>query len=171
MIKINDSKFEDTLNLTKLNKIKLDFFKKFNKPADTKKPEWWYKKTDFGVFFLNEMLVKSRIDEKVEPKDEDEWREYYPLFKHFFPTKGEYSRLKNNVLSWYGIIDSITEDTYFIRWVNLKNYCLSSLNEIESLPFKEQMMLYYYAMLNRVYGRPDLFSKFFKDNSKTAMHG
>jgi len=149
-----DYQFKGTLDLREFDDIKNRFRKKTGKIPEISKPNWWYKKSDFGLFFLNEMRrrYKGNIEMiALEIVSDDEWREFFPVFKRFFPTMGEYSAVKNNVAFWNSFSSKVIEDAYFVKWVILRQYGYLDYESMCNMPFKEMMMMYYYGLLGKIF--------------------
>lgn len=151
--------FKSTLDLREFSDIKERFRIKHNKIANISKPIWWYKKSDFGLFFLKQM--RYRITVKTEPLDitsEDEWRKFYPVFKNFFPTLVEYNAIKNNIAFWHAYTSKAVEDSYFVKWVILEKYGYLDYKSICTMPFKEMMMIYYYSIIFNVFSNREKYA-------------
>lgn len=152
--------FKSTLDLREFNDIKERFRKKHKKVAQISRPNWWYKKSDFGLFFLNKMRYKINIQtESLEITSEDEWREFFPVFKNFFPTLGEYGAVKNNIAFWHARTEKVVEDSYFVKWVILEKYGYLDYKSICTMPFKEMMMLYYYSILGKIFSNAAIYAQ------------
>lgn len=152
--------FKGTLDLREFNGIKEKFRLKFGKVGEISKPNWWYKKSDFALFFLEQMRYRKNIQtEPLEINLEDEWREFYPVFKNFFPTLGEYIAVKNNIGFWHGHTEKVVEDRYFVKWVILEKYGYLDYKSICTMPFKEMMMIYYYSILGKIFSNAAMYAR------------
>jgi len=152
--------FKGTLDLREFNEIKEKFRVKFGKIPEMSRPNWWYKKSDFGLFFLEYMRDKHTIQmEKLPITTDEEWREFYPVFKNFFPTIAEYGAVKNNIGFWHGLRTSVIEDSYFVKWTILHEYGYLDYTSICSMPFKEMMMMYYYGILGKIFSNASMYAK------------
>lgn len=103
---------------------------------------WWYNPSDFGKFFLTQAgnIVFINI---IEPTD---WKLFYPVFEHYFPTKKEYAILVKNVRFIKNLDDGVVENRYFFKYLFLRDFGNINNKEIDNLPLKEGLMLYYYIM-------------------------
>lgn len=154
--------FAETMHLAGFNVIKNKFRVKYNKIANISKPNWWYEKSDFGIFLLERLRSMSRKSIQAEPLDietEDEWREFYPVFKYYFPTLAEYGAIKNNIAFWHSQSTKVIEDNYFIKWVVLHEYGFLDNNSMNLMDFKEMMMLYYYGILDHIFLNAEKFAR------------
>lgn len=155
-----DYQFRSTLDLREFNEIKNNFRRKFERVAEISKPNWWYKKSDFGLFFLEYMRHRQTVQmEKLPITSEEDWREFYPVFKNFFPTLGEYIAIKNNIGFWHGHTEKVIEDSYFVKWVILEKYGYLDYKSICTMPFKEIMMIYYYGILGKIFSNAAMYAR------------
>jgi hypothetical protein len=155
-IKDKEHKFYCTLTLESFNEIKEKFRTSRGKVPKLSKPNWWYKQSDFGGFFLYQMKVdKSSV---IQINSEEEWRAYFPVFKNFFPTLGEYLALKNNVAFWFGHSEKVIEDTYFVKWILLQSYGPTLYKTLADVSFKELMMMYYYGILTKIFSNAEQYA-------------
>lgn len=151
-------RFKDNMSLSDFDYIKLKFSIRNGAPK-LSRPNWWYEMSDFSLFFLKKLCLNCKTGNELIVETKEEWREFYPLFKHYFPTLNEYNGIKNNVAFWNGRHDRVSEDAFYIKWVILHTSGLLDYGELKKIPFKEAMMLYYYAMLNNMFEKAENFSK------------
>ena len=163
--KKKEIKFKGDMSLSEFDHMKMKFASRNGAPQMSK-PNWWYKQSPFGLYFLKQLVRDFRI---VDEFDKEEWRLFYPIFRHYFPTIKEYAGIKNNIAFWNGRTDSVLEDAYYIKWVLLHRHGLLNYGELQQMPFKEAMVLYYYAMLNNIFERADNYSKTIADSMRKQM--
>ena len=125
-------------------------------------------KTQF-LSVLKMLCVNCNEGNEFDIETKEEWRMFYPLFKHYFPTLNEYNGIKNNVAFWNGRSDRVLEDSFYIKWVVLNKYGLLNYAELKKMPFKEVMMLYYYAMINNMFEKAENFTKVAYDQMRKDM--
>jgi len=150
--------FRDDMSLKDFDNIKSKFTTNNGMP-NISKPNWWYEKSPFALFVVKKLCLNPSIDYEIKIETKEEWREFYPLFKHYFPTMNEYIGIKNNVAFWNGRSDRVLEDSFYIKWVILHKYGLLTYDELNKMPFKETTIMYYYAMLNNMFEKAENFSK------------
>ena len=139
--------FRSDMTLNEFDDIKMKFATKNGIPKISK-PNWWYEQTPFGLFVLKRLAKDFRVTDEFS---KEEWRMFYPVFMHYFPTIKEYGGIKNNVAFWNGKSDRVLEDSYYIKWVILHRHGILNYGELQKMPFKEAMILYYYAMINNIF--------------------
>lgn len=164
-----DHQFRNDMTLSEFDHYKMKFAIKHGVPK-LSKPNWWYEETPFGMFLLHKLCLNPTIGYKISIETKEEWREFYPLFKHYFPSLNEYNGIKNNVAFWNGKTDRVIEDSFYIKWIILNKYGLLNYGELKKMPFKEAMMLYYYAMLDNLFQRAEQFSKVAYDQMRKDMN-
>jgi len=160
-------RFNGDMTLNQFDYIKIKFATKNGAP-NLNQPNWWYKKTPFGLFLLKQLCTNCKIGE-LEIETKEDWIELYPFFKHYFPTISEYANIKVNVAFWNGRSEKLIEDSYYIKWAILNNYGNIRYNELSDMPFKEAMMLYYYVMLNNIFIRAEAYSQTIHSNFRKKM--
>jgi hypothetical protein len=121
--------------------------KEFGIDPETTLPDWWMKKSEFGLYILHKLLTNGV---KVLDIDEEDWELFFPVFHHYFVTPTEFDAIKNNVMFWNGKSEKVYENSSFIDWVLTEQYQILSDEDRKNMGFKNQMILYYYAVLNRV---------------------
>lgn len=165
--KDRELRFNGDMTLNQFDYIKIKYASKNGSPK-INEPKWWYTKTPFGVFLLGQLCTNCKIGE-LEIETKDDWIQFYPFFKHYFPTISEYSNIKINVAFWNGRSEQLIEDSHYIKWAILNKYGNLTLSELNDLPFKEAMMLYYYVMLNNIFERADQYSQTMYTNFRKKM--
>ena len=141
--KDKEYKFKDDMGVWQYHKWR----SQFNVDPETKDPEWWIAKSEFGLFLLNKLCTNGV---KLLEIDEEDWELFHPIFQHYFVTPAEFDAIRNNVLFWNGKSEKVYENFNFIDWVLIEQYQILTEADRESLGFKNQMTLYYYSVLNRV---------------------
>jgi len=163
-------KFKDDMSLKEFDDMKLKFAIKNGVP-NLSKPNWWYEKEPFSLFVLERLCLNCKIGQEFQIETKEEWREFYPLFKHYFPTMNEYIGIKNNVAFWNGRSDRVLEDSYYIKWVLLHRHGILNYGELTKMPFKEAMVLYYYAMLNNIFDRAEAYAQTAYNEARSQSEG
>jgi len=149
--------FYSDLSLETFDEWKEKFRKTTGQIPEISKANWWYKKSDFGLFFLKSLKVN--VNTPLDIKTDEDWRKFFPVFRNFFPTIGEYGAIKNNVLFWHGLSTKVVEDNYFVRWVLLRSCGSLNFVEISGMHFKDSMMMYYYELSVRIFLNADKYAK------------
>ena len=141
--KETEYKFRKTMRIWEYHKWR----KQFGEDPHTIQPDWWMNKTEFGEFLLNKLRTDGA---KILEVDEEDWELFQPIFEHYFVTPLEFDAIKNNVLFWNGKSEKVYENSSFIDWVLTEQYQILTDEDRLNMGFKNQMILYYYAVLNRV---------------------
>lgn len=135
-------RFKETMRIWEYHKWR----KQFGTDPVTTDPGWWLTKTEFGEFLLKKLL----IDIKTLEIPEEDWKIFHPVFEHYFVTPLEFDAIKNNVLFWNGKSQKVYENNSFIDWVLTTEYQILTDEDRLNMGFKNQMILYYYTVLNKV---------------------
>lgn len=126
--------------------------------------KWWYEKNNFAINFL-EYITGIALDDISE----EEWKLFYPAFKAYFPTTEEYSAIISNIFFLHGRTMLAIENEHFVKYLLLRQLGNLKLENINKLPLKEGIMLYYYTcndMLFDIHG-DNLFMR--KEEDKQQM--
>jgi len=121
--------------------------KQFDEDPKTSLPDWWMTKSEFGLFMLRKLLTNGV---KLLDIDEEDWELFHPVFEHYFVTPIEFDAIKANVLFWNGKSEKVYENASFIEWILTDHYMILNEEDRYNMGFKNQMILYYYAILNKV---------------------
>jgi len=156
------------LNFLGNNLLFFEFFEiehEYDKPTRILDESWWYEPSEFGIYFLKKVcLDKEDFPEEINKED---WKLFYPIFKQFFPTIEEYAIIKKNIEFLLGLSDGLREDKGLYRYLMMKEFGNLSYSELNSIPLKEALTLYYYIILTRIL--ENIMMKRYKppvDNSK-----
>lgn len=109
------------------------------------KVNWWYRKTDFGEYFLDMVNLSIVSIQKVGIRGCD-WKLFRPVFREYFPTITENRRLSLNLQFLLGGLASPVHDYYFAKYVTLLNFGKLNNEEIDNMNHKDALMLYKYVI-------------------------
>jgi len=130
---------------------KMSFDKYFNfqdnydKKIAINSEKWWLKRTTYG----EDLLIHLSKEELPEITDED-WETFHPIFAEIFPTPQEYYILLNNLRFLHGQSVGVIENSWFIKYLLMKECGELTLKVIGAMNIKDALMLYYYVINNRL---------------------
>ena len=141
--KEKEYKFKNNLNFKQVRAI----VDKYGKPLHLPVAHWWYKKTDFGMFFLQKLCST-----KLPDIPEEEWYLFVPVLKNYFITFQEFKDIVHNALYLQGAEKMPREDTNFMSFVLIKEFSRLTYKEILALPYKKAIVLYVYSIARKMIG-------------------
>lgn len=107
------------------------------------KAKWWYRKTDFGIYFLNKIKKSASSIKEIDGKD---WKIFRPILKNFFPTLTERKRALANSQFLIGNLEKPSEDYYFVKYILLDKFGKLTNEELEDMNYKDVIMMYKYTV-------------------------
>lgn len=131
-------KFKDNLNFKQIRAIVDKYEKELKLPV----AHWWYKKTDFGAFMLKNLCSSLSLPDIPE----EDWVHFIPALKSYFITYKEFGNIVHNAIYLQGAKKFPKEDTNFMSFILIKEFCKLTYKEILSLPYKRAIVLYVYSV-------------------------
>jgi len=131
-------RFSDNHSFKKIQKIIESYPKKLPDKA-----KWWYRKSDFGVYFLIKIKNSALPLPEIDGKD---WKFFRPIFKCYFPTLTEKRRALRNSQFLIGNLETPAEDYYFIKYILMEKFGGLTNKELENMKYKDAIMLYKYVV-------------------------
>lgn len=133
--------------------------------------EWWYEKTDFGVYFLEQMLSRDERNDSTElPEiEEDDWALFMPVLRSFFPNRTELNTIVHNVKFLSGDVSSPIENLYWMEYLFAEKYGQLELKDLRDMNYKKVRIFYNYILATLI-GR-NLASEIMREKNLDKVKG
>jgi len=133
--------FGNSMTLTEY----FDFQDNYGKKTSIDSEKWWLTKSQYGEDLLQHI---SKIELPEIP--EEDWSVFHPVFAGLFPTPEEYYIILNNLRFLHGQSVGVVENSWFVKYLLMKECGELTLKDISNMNVKDALMLYYYIINDRL---------------------
>lgn len=138
--------FRIDFNFQQVEEIK----ESYRKYVSFSKPNWWYRKSDFALYFLKKIGVNLPLNFDVPKK---EWYKVIPVLRHYFVTISEFKAIINNCIFLAGGDVLLVEDKWFTTYMLMRNFGSVKENNINNMSYKSARVLFIYSITEYVIKR------------------
>ena len=137
----------------------------YEEPTGIENEGWWLKKSDFGQYILRKFSSYPELE-----IHEEDWEKFHPALNLYFPSPEEYYGIISNIRFLHGFIPLAIENKYFLKYLLMRDFGKITFKEIENIPVKDALMLYYYCANNNILDvfDVDVFQK--REEKKNEMY-